>query len=67
MRRGFCPISTGVHQGSVVDRILYILFTADLPVSSGVLIGAFAEDTAALAIDLDAKKVQLSCKIVCIK
>ena len=36
--------------------ILYILFTADLPVSSDVLIGTFADDTAALAVDLDPKK-----------
>ena len=36
--------------------ILYILFTADLPVSSDVLIGTFADDPAALAVDLDPKK-----------
>ena len=36
--------------------ILYILFTADLPVSSDILIGTFADDTAALAVDLDSKK-----------
>ena len=50
------PISAGVPQGSVMGPILYILFTADLPVSSDGLIGTFANDTAALAVDLDPKK-----------
>ena len=42
---------------------LYILFTADLPVSSDVLIGTFADDTAALAVDFDPKKASAKVQI----
>lgn len=44
-------IHAGVPQGSVMGPILYLLFTADLPISNDVLIGTFADDTAILASD----------------
>ena len=45
----------GVPQGSVLGPILYLLFTSDLPLSDGVTIGTFADDTAALSVNADPK------------
>lgn len=45
------PIQAGVPQGSVLGPILYILYTADLPVSKDIVTGTFADDTAVLASD----------------
>jgi hypothetical protein len=41
-------INAGVPQGSVLGPILYLLYTADLPVSNKVIISTFADDTAIL-------------------
>lgn len=40
------PIEAGVPQGSVLGPILYLLFTHDLPTTTEVLTGTFADDTA---------------------
>lgn len=46
-------INAGVPQGSVLGPTLYLLFTSDLPATEGVIIGTFADDTAALAVHED--------------
>lgn len=48
-------INAGVPQGSVLGPTLYLLYTSDLPQSDGVVIGTFADDTAALAVDKSPK------------
>lgn len=48
----FSPITeiqSGVPQGSVLGPLLYVLFTSDLPISPGVTVATFADDTALLA------------------
>lgn len=43
------PVQAGVPQGSVLGPILYVLYTADIPVSSTVSNSVFADDTALLS------------------
>ena len=39
-------IQVGVPQGSVLEPILYLLCTSDLPTPKGVIIATCADDTA---------------------
>ena len=41
--------AAGVPQGSVLAPILYLLYTADMPMQENVVIATFADDTAVLA------------------
>jgi hypothetical protein len=42
-------IHSGVHQGSFLGPLLYILYTSDLPTSRKTTLGTFADDTAIFA------------------
>lgn len=42
-------IHAGVPQDSVLDSILYLLYTADLPIRPGMTISTFADDTVILS------------------
>ena len=50
-----CPIAAGVPQGSVFGPILYLIHTADLPISNLATTGTFADDTAVLVSHTDHK------------
>lgn len=52
-------ISAGVPQGSVLGPVLYVLYTRDIPVNDGTLLGTFADDTAILTAD---KSVEVSAR-----
>lgn len=45
------PISAGVPQGSVLAPLLFAIFTADMPVTKGVSVATYADDTVVLASD----------------
>ena len=43
------PIEAGIPQGSVLGLLLFSIYTADLPISTGINIATFADNTALLA------------------
>jgi len=47
------PIASGVPQGSVIGPFLYLLYTADIPVSEETMIATYADDTALLSSHSD--------------
>lgn len=51
-------ISTGVSQGSILESILYLLYTCDppTPTTQGTTTATFADDTALLTTELDQEK-----------
>lgn len=46
-------IQTGIPQSSVFGSILYLIYTADIPIQNDVTMGTFTDDVAVLAVHLN--------------
>jgi len=52
-------INSGVSQGSILGLLLYLLYTADLPVALDSIIAIYADDIAILAAHSNHMEVSL--------
>lgn len=46
-------INAGVPQGSVLGPILYLIYTADIPLANDIMIATYADDTAILSSNIN--------------